>query len=39
VRGQAAAALYEVNLITGMTMQLGIFDRLDQIGGLAIAPR
>ena len=39
VRGQAAAALYEVNLTTGMTMQLGIFDRLDQIGGLAIAPR
>ena len=39
VRGQAAAALYEVNLTTGATMQLGIFDRLDQIGGLAIPVR
>lgn len=39
VRGQAAAALYEVNLNTGMTMQLGVFDRLDQIGGLAIPTR
>ena len=39
VRGQAAAALYEVNLTTGMTMQLGIFDRLDPIGGLAIPVR
>ncbi|MFN0105115.1 MAG: DUF4394 domain-containing protein [Bryobacteraceae bacterium] len=39
VRGSAMAALYEVNLTTGATMQLGIFDRLDQIGGLAIPGR
>jgi hypothetical protein len=39
VRGSAMAALYEVNLTTGVTMQLGVFDRLDQIGGLAIPPR
>jgi hypothetical protein len=39
VRGSAASALYEVNLATGMTMQLGIFDKLDQIGGLAIPVR
>jgi len=39
VRGSAMAALYEVNLNTGAAMQLGVFDRLDQIGGLAIPPR
>ena len=39
VRGSAMAALYEVNLNTGATMQLGVFDRLDQIGGLAIPTR
>jgi hypothetical protein len=39
VRGSAMAALYEVNLNTGATIQLGVFDRLDQIGGLAIPNR
>ena len=39
VRGSAMAALYEVNLNTGATMQLGVFDRFDQIGGLAIPTR
>ncbi len=39
VRGSAMAALYEVNLQTGATMQLGVFDGLDQIGGLAIPGR
>lgn len=39
VRGQAASALFEVNLTTGMTIQLGTFDHLDQIGGFAIPTR
>lgn len=39
VRGSAMAALWEVNLTTGVTMQLGTFDRLDQIGGLALPTR
>jgi len=39
VRGSAMAALYEVNLTTGVTIQLGDFDRFDQIGGLAIPTR
>ncbi|MBL8238821.1 MAG: DUF4394 domain-containing protein [Bryobacterales bacterium] len=39
VRGSAMAALWEVNLSTGATMQLGTFDRLDQVGALAIPGR
>ncbi len=39
VRGSAMAALWEVNLATGMTMQLGTFDRLDQVGGIALPTR
>jgi hypothetical protein len=39
VRGSAMSALYEVNLSTGATFQLGVFDRLDQIGGLALPAR
>jgi len=39
VRGSAASAFYEINLTNGMSMQLGTFDRLDQIGGLAIPGR
>lgn len=39
VRGSATSALYEVNLMTGATMQLGVFDRLDQIGGIALPVR
>lgn len=39
VRGSAMAAFYEVNLNTGMSIQLGVFDGFDQIGGLAIPSR
>jgi len=39
VRDTAMSALYEVNLNTGATAQLGVFDRLDQIGSLAIPAR
>lgn len=39
VRGQNASGLYEVNLNTGATMQLGMFERLDQVGGIAIPVR
>ena len=39
VRGTAMSALYEVNLTTGATLQLGVFDGLDQIGGFAIPAR
>jgi hypothetical protein len=39
VRGSAMAALYEINLNTGVAVQLGAFDRLDQVGGLALPVR
>lgn len=39
VRGQAVSAFYEVDLTTGRTRQMGTFETLDQIGGLAIPGR
>lgn len=39
VRGSAASVLYEVELSNGVSRLLGLFDRSDQIGGLAIPGR
>jgi hypothetical protein len=39
VRGVAASVFYEVELATGTARLLGLFDRADQIGGLAIPGR
>jgi len=39
VRGTASSVFYEVELATGTARLLGLFDRADQIGGLAIPGR
>jgi len=39
VRGTASSVFYEVDLATGTARLLGLFDRADQIGGLAIPGR
>ncbi|MBM3786057.1 MAG: DUF4394 domain-containing protein [Acidobacteria bacterium] len=39
VRGVASSVLYEVELPTGLARIVGLFDRHDQIGGLAIPGR
>lgn len=39
VRGTAASGLWEVELATGLARLIGLFDRHDQVGGLAIPGR
>ena len=39
VRGSNASALYQVNLMTAATMLLGVFDRADQVSGIALPAR
>ncbi|MBM3756970.1 MAG: DUF4394 domain-containing protein [Acidobacteria bacterium] len=39
IRGTASSVFYEVELTTGTARLLGLFDRADQIGGLAIPGR
>jgi len=39
VRGSNASVLYQVNLVSATTLLLGVFDRADQVSGIALPTR